>query len=599
MDLFNYLKNALPILDVVHDFVQLRPAGHYWKGACPFHSETDASFTVSPDRQIFYCFGCHASGDVIAFIAKRENLSQIEAAKFIIERYSITVPPEILKGASKALQGEHADERNRYYHVCERFAHWCHQSLLRNASALEYVQQRNLTSEIIKQFSIGYFPGGLKPVQQLVNAMANEGILAKDLVAFGIIGEKKNYFYSPFEERILFPIKDQVGRVCAFGGRVFKPGDDRAKYYNSKESDWFIKGKVLYGLDAARKAMQETGHAFLVEGYMDCVMMAQHGFVNTVATLGTACTAEHLKLLSRFAHTLYVLYDGDNAGQNAILRMTELCWEVDLDLMVVLLPYKEDPASVLGKGGDLQALIARAQNIIHFFVATHVKDFRNKPLAAKLAAIHKIFEVIHKLKDPLKRDLLLQQTALAIDLPFQSVKDGLAFYARGLALRRGTDGLNDLPVPDKAEEEAGSLDTSELEQKILYGILSNLQETQIFIEAELIPYFSSQVQAILTKVFYRGSNPEIVFSDASLQALLDDTEKMFVSKILMSFGTPVTPATFSQLKAFFCKYHWKRIARDFRDQIQQAQQAGNDERMQSLIRTFSQLKQGFADKGLL
>jgi DNA primase len=600
MDLFNYLKNALPILDVVHDFVQLRPAGNYWKGPCPFHSETDASFTVSPDRQIFYCFGCHASGDVIGFIAKRENIPQIEAAKFIMERYNITVPPEILKGAQKILQGEQADDRNRYFQVHERFAYWCHQSLLRNNFALNYAQSRNLSSEIIKQFSIGYFPGGLQAVQQLVSAMANEGILAKDLITFGIIGEKKNYFYSPFEERILFPIKDPVGRVCAFGGRVFKPGDERPKYYNSRESDWFIKGKVLYGLDVARKSIQDSGQAFLVEGYMDCVMMAQYGFTNTVATLGTACTNEHLKLLSRYSDTLYVLYDGDNAGQNAILRMTELCWEVDLDLMVVLLPYKEDPASFLSKGGNLQDLVSQAKNIIQFFVSMYVKDFRNKSLSAKLNAVHKIFEVIHKLRDPLKRDLLLQQTALAIDLPFQSVKDGLLYHARGVAAKRGAQGGEVVPVSSLDEEAATEiLDTSELEQKILYAILANLQDSQVFIEAELIPYFSPQVQAILNRVFQYGGGFEPVRDEASLLAVLSNEEKALVNQARMLFDAPVAAATFNQLKAFFCKYHWKRIARDFRDKIQQAQQVGDAERMQNLIKTFSQLKQGFADKGLL
>ena len=596
MDLFAYIKNALPILDVVQDFVQVRPAGHYWKGSCPFHSETDASFTVSPDRQIFYCFGCHASGDVIAFIAKRENLSQIEAAKFIIERYNLSVPPEILKGAQKALQGADADERNRYYLVYERFAQWCHRSLKKNQAAYTYVRQRNLSDEILERFSIGYFPGGLQPVQQLITAMSHEGIMVKDLVAFGLLGEKKNYFYSPFEERILFPIKDHIGRVCAFGGRIFKPGDERAKYYNSKESDWFIKGRTLYGLDAARKGMQETGKAFLVEGYMDCVMMAQYGFTATAATLGTACTQEHLKLLSRYAHTLYVLYDGDNAGQNAILRMTELCWEVDLDLMVVQLPAKEDPASFLSKGGDLHSLIAKAQSIISFFVGMHLKDFRGKPLAVKLAAVQKIFEVVQRLKDPLKRDLLLQQTSLAIDLPFQSVKDGLAFYVRNAGHRK----LNERAEGENNEGgENGEFDVSELEKKILYGIITNLHVPQFFIEAELVVYFSPLVQNILTKVFCYDVAGGRIGDEAALRLMLEDAEKIFVDQLLMSFNTPMTPAVFLQLKSFFCKHHWRRIARDFKEQIQQAQKGGDRERMQGLVETFSQLKQGFADKGLI
>ena len=595
MDLFTYLKNALPILDVVQDFVQVRPAGNYWKGPCPFHNETDASFTVSPDRQIFYCFGCHASGDVIAFIAKREKLSQIESAKFIIDRYNLAVPQEVLKGA-QSLQGFDADERNRYYLVYEKFAQWCNHTLKKNAAAYEYVKKRDLTDLVIDQFVIGYFPGGLQPVQQLVNAMANQGIMVKDLVGFGLLAEKKNYFYSPFEERILFPIKDQIGRVCAFGGRIFKQGDERAKYYNSKESDWFIKGKTLYGLDVAKKAMHDSGKAFLVEGYMDCVMMVQHGFVATVATLGTACTQEHLKLLSRHAQTLYVLYDGDNAGQAAILRMTELCWEVEIDLMVVMLPFKEDPASFLSKGGDMAALIAKAQTIVNFFVSTYVKDFRLKPLAGKLAAIHKIFDVLQRIKDPLKRDLIVQQAAMDIDLPFQSLKEGLAHYVRTCAGRRYGESV-------QAEPEAASTisdcDASELEQKILYGILTNLYEPQFFVEEELLGYFSLFVQGILSKVFCYGSDRGRVTDEVALRAGLEEAEMVFVDRILMSFNTSISLTAFNQLKSFFCRHHWKRIARDFREQIQQAQKAGDSEHMQGLVEKFSKLKQGFADKGLI
>lgn len=597
MDLFAYLKNALPILGVVQDVVQVRPAGHYWKGSCPFHSETDASFTVSPDRQIFYCFGCHASGDVIAFIAKKENCSQIEAAKFIIDRYNISVPAEILRGAQKAMQGASVEEKNRYYLVYERFAYWCHQSLKKNASAHMYVKQRNLSDEIIQQFSIGYFPGGLQPVQQLVSAMANEGIMVKDLIAFGLLGEKKSYYYSPFEERILFPIKDHMGRVCAFGGRVFKQGDERAKYYNSRESEWFIKGKTLYGLDVAKKAMQVSGKAFLVEGYMDCVMMAQHGFAATVATLGTACTLEHLKLLARYVHTLYVLYDGDNAGQSAILRIAEFCWEASIDLEVVMLPRKEDPASFLEKKGDLPALIERAQGIFNFFVTTHVKDFHSKPMAGKIASMHKVFDGVLRISDPMKRDLLLQQAALAVDLPFQSLKDGLAFYARTLpGVRSGGPEVAVLAVD---LEKNGDCDVSELEQKILYGILTHLRDQHFFIEAKLIPYFSPLVQGILIKIVDQWHDEAAFQSGDTRDLSFNQEERALVERVLMSFDTVMIDATFTQLKNLFYKNNWKRIAGDFKEKIRMAQLVNDGVRVQELVEAFSQLKQEFADKGLI
>lgn len=597
MDLFAYLKNALPILGVVQDVVQVRPAGNYWKGSCPFHNETDASFTVSPDRQIFYCFGCHASGDVIAFIAKKENCSQIEAAKFIIDRYNIAVPDDILKGSQKVIQGVSSEEKNRYYLVCERFAYWCNQALKKNVAAYTYVKQRNLSDEIIQQFSIGYFPGGLQSVQYLVSAMAGEGIMVKDLVAFGLLGERKSYYYSPFEERILFPIKDHMGRVCAFGGRIFKQGDDRAKYYNSRESEWFIKGKTLYGLDVAKKAMQVGGKAFLVEGYMDCVMMAQHGFFATVATLGTACTLEHLKLLARYVHTLYVLYDGDNAGQAAILRIAEFCWEVSIDLEVIMLPSKEDPASFLEKGGDLLPFIEKAQGIFKFFVTTHVKDFQNKPMAGKISAMHKVFDGVLNISDPIKRDLLLQQAALAIDLPFQSLKEGLLFYVKNLPGQRGNVAPSVAVVSEV--EKNHDCDVSELEQKILYGILTHLRDQHFFIEPKLIPYFSPVMQKILIKIVDQWNNEASFKAGDTRDLHFNKEEKILVDRVLMSFDTVMTDATFTQLKNLFYKNNWKRIAGDFKEKIRLAQQINDGVRVQELVEAFSQLKQEFADKGLI
>lgn len=597
MDLFAYLKNALPILGVVQDVVQVRPAGNYWKGSCPFHNETDASFTVSPDRQIFYCFGCHASGDVIAFIAKKENCSQIEAAKFIIDRYSIVVPDDILKGSQRAMQGVSSEEKNRYYQVCERFAYWCNQALKKNAVASAYVKRRNLSDDIIQQFSIGYFPGGLQSVQHLVSAMAGEGIMVKDLVAFGLLGERKSYYYSPFEERIIFPIKDHMGRVCAFGGRIFKQGDDRAKYYNSRESEWFVKGKTLYGLDVAKKTMQATGKAFLVEGYMDCVMMAQHGFFASVATLGTACTLEHLKLLARYVHTLYVLYDGDNAGQAAILRIAEFCWEASIDLEVVMLPSKEDPASFLEKGGNLLPLIEKAQGIFKFFVTTHVKDFQNKPMSGKMSAMYKVFDGVLHISDPIKRDLLLQQAALAVDLPFQSLKEGLAFYTKNLPGQRGNL-VPSSPGGGESEKNDDCL-VSELEQKILYGILTHLRDQHFFIEAKLIPYFSPLMQKILIKIVDQSGNEDSLSPGDTRDLHFSQEEKVLVDRVLMSFDTLMTGTTFAQLKNLFYKNNWKRIAGDFKEKIRLAQQINDGVRVQELVEAFSQLKQEFADKGLI
>ncbi len=382
MSLFNYIKANLSIVDVVSEYVHLKQAGGYWKGPCPFHAEKDASFTVSPDKQIFYCFGCQASGDVIAFIAKTENLSQIEAVHHIIDRYKVAVPNDLLQKVGASSQS--IKEKDAFFNICTTIATWAHEQLLRNHHATSYLAQRGLTTEINTLFNVGYFPGGVNNLNAFLKSIAKEGILAKDLLEYGFLMEGRAQLYSSFEERIIFPIRDNLGRYCGFGGRIFKNGDERAKYYNSKESDGFIKGKILFGFDLAKKSMQEREFAFLVEGYLDCITMVQYGYTNTVATLGTACTHEHLKLLSRHIKTLYVLYDGDNAGQNAMLRLTELCWEVNLELKVIQLPPKEDPASFLVGNGDLTPYTLNAQDIFTFFVQALSTNFLQKTLSEKV-----------------------------------------------------------------------------------------------------------------------------------------------------------------------------------------------------------------------
>jgi DNA primase len=211
MNLFQFICSALPILDVISDHVALKPAGHYWKGPCPFHSETDASFTVSPDRQMFYCFGCHASGDVIAFMAKLENAGQYEAAQMLIERYKLKIPEDLLRrgeggGSNPAVQ----EVKARAELALKTVAQWCHDSLMKNRGGYEYLTNRGLQDATIKQFQIGLFPGGVQGINTLMKEMGRLGILTKDLIEAGVLslGEKSGHYYSPFEERIIFPIKD-------------------------------------------------------------------------------------------------------------------------------------------------------------------------------------------------------------------------------------------------------------------------------------------------------------------------------------------------------------------------------------------------------
>jgi len=419
MSVFNLIKSRVSIFDVVNEYTTLRKAGNYWKSRCPFHHEKTASFSVSPHKDIFYCFGCHAGGDVITFISKIENCNQHEAVEFLAERYGIELP----KNSERTEQS--AQQKKLHFDICKVVAEWCHTHLKKQPKVLNYLKKRNIDESVIDEYAIGYFPGGLNAIKQLLDMAQKHNILADDLIATYIISRGKTVLFSPFEDRIIFPIRDHLGRFCAFGGRTFKPEDTRAKYYNSRETDFFHKGSLLYGLDTAKKAIQEKQAVFLVEGYTDCIAMAQAGYTNTVATLGTACTLNHLKLLSRYAPYLYLLYDNDAAGEKAILRLTQLCWQANMELKVVHLPAGQDPASFLEAQNDLDARIESAQDIFAFFIERLGSGYSVAPLSSKVSKIRQIIEIISLISDPLKQDILIHTASQTFGLPFESVKEEL------------------------------------------------------------------------------------------------------------------------------------------------------------------------------
>src|SRR3990167_4037364 len=311
MNLFSYIKQKTPILDVVSQYVSLKRAGMYWKSSCPFHAEKTASFTVSPHRDIFYCFGCHKGGDAIEFICAMEQCSPLEAAKFLAERHQIAIPQELASPQQE--QSTSRDEKKRYFELSRLVADWCHEQLKKHVPALRYIAQRGITEEQVDRFCLGYLPACATALKELIKCAHQQAFSVQELYDMHFIFENRGLAHSPFEQRILFPIQDHLGRFCGFGGRIFLPGDERPKYYNSHDTPYFQKGSLLFGMDKAKKSIQQQGYAFLVEGYTDCIAMVQHGQTNTVATLGTACTLEHLQLLSNHAEKVYVLYDGDSA----------------------------------------------------------------------------------------------------------------------------------------------------------------------------------------------------------------------------------------------------------------------------------------------
>ena len=592
MSIFNFVKSRLPILDVVSEYIQLKQAGGYWKGKCPFHAETDASFTVSPDKQIFYCFGCHSGGDIISFIAKTENLSQIEATQHLVEKYKLEVPEELKKQAND--NNKSISEKERFFLANKTVASWMHKNLLSNRTALDYLKKRAIPEDIIRSFEIGYLPSGTRAINLFIKEMSQANILLKDLMEAGILMEGRTGAYSPFEERIIFPIKDTIGRNCGFGGRIFQPNDQRAKYYNSKESELFIKGKLLFGLDKAKKEMQQKSFAFLVEGYTDSIAMHQYGYKNTVATLGTACTINHLQLLSRQITKLYVLYDGDAAGQKAILRLTELCWKANLELFIITLPKEDDPETYLKNGNDLSSKIETASDIFTFFVESTSSGFWQKSLSEKLRICGQLISLITNIDDQLKQEILLQKMAHLTQIPFDSLKN----IFKQQQENRGTIVTD---KPEIIEANSSSFTMPPTEAKILASIINSQNEEEpIKIDPDIIPYFSSGFHEILKKLdTFCDKKNKTIFEFNGFLEILDENEQEWLLKDSFLFDKTVSKNVFNQLIFHFQKQNWKQIVQNIKISILKARQKNDTEKLNELLGTFSKLKQNMKSKGII
>lgn len=589
MNLFTFIKQNLSILDVVREFVTLKKAGHYWKGVCPFHHEKTGSFTVSPHKDIFYCFGCHEGGDVITFITKVEHCSPLQASQYLIERYALDVPEELLKQAHTP---QETDKKKEYETICELVAQWAHTQLKQNSTVTNYLTQRGFSAESIDKFTIGYFPGGLHAINKIINHAQRHNILAQDLIDAHIVVQGKKVLYSPFEERILFPIYDHLGRCCGFGGRVFKPQDMRAKYYNSRENAFFTKNNLLFGLDKAKSAIQEHETVYLVEGYTDCISMVQYGYKNTVATLGTACSISHLKQLSRYAHTLYILYDGDSAGQKAIVRLTELCWNLDLELRVMTLPAQEDPASYLEKHGSLEPL-GGGHDIFEFYVASQGANFAHASMGKKIKAARDFIKNVAQLKDPLKQDLLLAKASAAFDIPFNSLKQELQSHTA----ESGAKDSNRKETPAiEAPTPLGKI--SELEKKIFSAIINNTELLKQEDELYLLQYLAPPLKNLLhTLKEYEQGDPVNQFN--MFYASLQPHEQQLVSRLTVEFNGSEDPEYFEQLLTQFQKKQWKTIVEDIKREMSHAETVHNTRHIEQLLTRFQSLKQKLIKKGLI
>jgi DNA primase len=363
--------NRIQIVDVVSRFVSIKKAGIHHKGLCPFHGEKTPSFTVSPSRQTYHCFGCGAHGNAIDFLMAISGRGFLEILEELGHDVGLNLPPLSPESASSRFRSKEEKETKKLLHqVLEEASGHYRKALKNHPQALAYLNKRGLNPDVVARFGLGYAPGGWRFLSTVMPDYASPLLVHSGMVIAPDADEDpatpssaapaspteakslQTKRYDRFRDRIMFPIRLTTGEVIGFGGRVLDAGEP--KYLNSPETPIFSKGRELYGLHEARTSIQKLGRVLVVEGYMDVVALAQHGISHAVATLGTACTAEHLHKLFRFANQVVFAFDGDKAGRKAAIRAMETALPAAKDeriLKFLFLPPEHDPDSFVRSSG--------------------------------------------------------------------------------------------------------------------------------------------------------------------------------------------------------------------------------------------------------
>ncbi len=409
------VQRTANVYDVISDYLDLKKAGSSYTALCPFHSEKSPSFMVSPQKNIWKCFGCGKSGDSIKFVMEYEGLNFADAVIKIASKYGIEIKYTKSDKDQQKLKG--------LFETAKKISSFYKEQLKKSSIGKSYIREREILPTVVDTFDIGYSPNEIKP---LMDFCEKENISIEDLKKIGVITEKENgKINDKFAGRIIFPIKDYQGRVVAFGGRAVEK-DRLPKYINSPETEIYKKRKVLYGFSDTKDYIRELGKVIVVEGYIDLLSLYQIGVKNVVATLGTALTKEHGKLISKFSKEAILMFDSDKAGKKAVIEASKVLLSENIDVRYCTLPEGEDPDTISKKGFKyVNELIDKSKDIFQFIIekieeySSDVYKDDDKVLKKKKEIIDLYINLLSYVKDGVKKGVLLKHLSDVTGIPVE------------------------------------------------------------------------------------------------------------------------------------------------------------------------------------
>ena len=574
------VRNAADIVDIVSETVLLKKTGKNFIGLCPFHTEKTPSFTVSPDKQIFHCFGCGSGGNVFSFLMRQEGLSFPEAVRRLARRHGIELPAAGNRGQDR----RQADQKERLFAANKQALDFFQKMLLdhpKGEPARQYLKGRGIHRTTAEKFQLGYVPGGW---DHLIAHFQRNRRPLEPLEEAGLVVRSKRGrgHYDRFRNRLIFPIIDPQMRVLGFGGRVLD--DSLPKYLNSPESPVYNKRRVLYGLHQTRDDCRKSGRVFIVEGYLDLLALYQNGIRNAVATLGTALTAEHVRALTRYAEQMMLVYDSDEAGLRSAQRCIDIFWkghvdfgrndvfkEKNADTRIMVLPRGDDPDSFLRRHGaeKFRQAAEDAPGIITFLMERAVQE-HGLAVEGKIKIVNAMLPSLAAVNDRIAQALYVKNLAERIDLDERTIWSRLA--AVGGAASTGGQG--------KQAEKQPSETANRFERQII-AMMLQFPAVLADIEAlQALDYFDSErLQAVGRKIIEKRPA-----TAAEALTLIDDGEdRNLASALAMADESWTVPGCRRLLAQFVNLRANRQNMADLEEQIKAAESSNDQKRLMQLL----------------
>ena len=410
-EILDEIRSRNDIVSTISQYMTLKRKGRNYFGLCPFHNEKSPSFSVSPDKQIFHCFGCGVGGDVINFVKKIENIGFLDSVRLLAEKSGIQLPNDISKAEEKNIK-----LKNRVYKINELAAKFYHENLYKPTSkiAQDYIKKRKLNNATLKSFFMGYASNSSN---ELLRYLKEQGFTEEELLASCLIGKSDRGYYDKFRNRLMIPIRDERGRFIAFGGRVLD--DSKPKYINSPENIVYSKGRNLFGLNVAREGVHgPLKRLLIVEGYMDAISLYQRGITNVVASLGTALTDSQGRLLRRNTEQVILGYDADGAGQQAIIRGMEILKSMDIDIRILQISGAKDPDEYVLKFGPEKMLKAMDEAIsaIEFKIKVLRANLDLNNVNDKVKFLTEIAKILSNVDNNIEREVYIDRISKVYEI---------------------------------------------------------------------------------------------------------------------------------------------------------------------------------------